>query len=215
MDQRAFQEPVSPDAYGPVSKAATGHSSTLVKLVAASVLTRSGESFFDSLLRLLAAEFDVKIGLVGIADTKWEAVETLVAFAEGQRAANFSYTLRGTPCETVVSPSQVCVYPAGVADMFPSDSVLDDLGAVGYVGMPLFNRDGETMGLMALVTDARIEDADAVAAMLKVFGRRASLELEHLLALRHAAEGAARLEHNAMAEELTLAEFVEQLEKPS
>lgn len=185
----------------------------LLRVVAASVLTRTGEHYFDSLLRLLSAQFDASLALVGVYEPEEPGtIASLVTFQHGQRIENLRYEVHGTPCETIWSATSVCVYPHGVADLFPLDTTLDEVRAEGYVGMPLLDRDGEIIGNIALITAGPIEDAEGAAATLKVFRRRSSLELEHLLAVRRAHESAALLDDDVLDEEFSLADFVRRLD---
>lgn len=212
MEDTAYHEPLRRGAYGAGPSLPQSQADSLVKLVAASVLTRTGESYFDSLLRLFSVQFDMQLGLVGAIDSAGENIGTLVTFERGRRVANFGYPLKGTPCETIFSPTQICVYPQDVAELFPADEILDEIGAVGYVGMPLFCRDGEAIGILALCSATPIMDPEGIAAMLKVFGKRSSIELEHLLAVQRAHASAALLEQAAHDEECSLADFVQRLD---
>lgn len=212
MDEIHYREAVSHASYGAPPHGMPTIGDSLVKLVAASVLTRSGEPYFDSLLRLLSAQFELRLALVGVVDRESHMVETLVNFEHGRRAENFHYELQGTPCETVMSPRSICVYARNVAELFPRDTTLDEIDAEGYVGMPLLDREGEMIGLMALITSSPLEDAESVAGMLKVFGRRSSLELEHLVAVRRACASAEVLAEAAESEEFTLADFIRRIE---
>lgn len=199
---------VTPSGVRPVAP-----NDNLLRLVAASVLTRTGEHYFDSLLRLLSAQFDVALALVGVYEPEAPAtIASIVTFQHGRRIENLRYEVHGTPCETLWSAESVCVYPHAVADLFPLDTTLDEVGAQGYVGMPLLDRDGSVMGNMALITASPIEDAETIAATMKVFRRRSALELEHLLAVRRAHESAAQLEDDALDEGFSLADFVRRLD---
>lgn len=82
-------------------------------------------------------------------------VFSLIALRDHCITENFTYPLRGTPCEQVHS-SGTCVYPQGVLNAFPNDAVLQDFSLDGYIGIPIKNETNESIGLLvALFPDVR------------------------------------------------------------
>jgi PAS domain S-box-containing protein len=49
-------------------------------------------------------------------------------------AEDFEYNLAGTPCEQLASNQDFCMYPDRVAESFPDDALLRDMGVVAYAG---------------------------------------------------------------------------------
>jgi hypothetical protein len=93
----------------------------------------------------------------------------------------------------VVGPQSICVYSSGVAELFPEDADLITMGAAGFLGMPLFSREGRKIGLLAIMTTQPLEDADTLTALLRFVGTRTSLELEYELATANANDEATGL----------------------
>jgi transcriptional regulator with GAF, ATPase, and Fis domain len=177
--------PASPDSYGVSALFEArdrGDIDSLVFSEALHVATRTDIGFFDALAGFLARTFHADIVLLGVFEDQEEpAIQTLAVSAKGLRAELFRYELAGTPCERVIGPGQICLYQSGVAERYPEDQILEDMQAEGYCGVPLFDIDGELLGLLALITCDPIEDPETLVAIVRVFAERAALELEYSL----------------------------------
>ncbi len=181
--------PASPATYGEavISDGLSPETEALLKhYVRSSVLSQTGEGFLDGIVRLLWAEIDARLVLVGIVNDDEGRVDTRVTFRDGIRSSNYSYVLAGSPCETVVGPLQACVYPDHVAERFPEDAALADSGAESYVGLPLFDRLGNRIGVMVAISNSPMEQPAAVVDTMRFFARRAALELEQIRAVESA-----------------------------
>src|SRR6476646_7468900 len=113
----------------------------LVFEIAEGVSGQTGEVFFRSLARHLAAALKADVVLVGALQPGGSRIETLAAYADGKYIPGFEYDLDGTPCANVVERS-LCSYPRGVQRMFPKDLMLVQMGAEGYVGSPMIDSTG-------------------------------------------------------------------------
>jgi len=134
--------------------------------------------FFHTLTRALAQCLDVKYAFISEwTDGQQESVHTLSFWNDSQIADNFTYVLDGTPCQEVME-GQVCFYPSEVQDYFPKDQDLGNLGVESYLGIPLYNSTGITIGhLVAMDTKPLPTDTDSIP-VLKFFSSRAAAELE-------------------------------------
>lgn len=165
---------------------ASGVRDRLGRFVGMAVLAQSEGAFFDALVHFLSSAFDADVVLIAATTPPGDgarSARTIAAFENGSRVENFEYELPGTPCENVVSRPTVCLYTDGVAEAFPSDAMLVEMGIQGYCGIPLLSDDGCMIGLLAVLTRHPITDGDVLMGVLRVYGSRASLELQHLLAL--------------------------------
>lgn len=149
----------------------------------AAALTRSGyPDFFPLLVGELAQILGVEYVL--IADTRghaWQA-RTLAVSAHGVIAENFSYALRGTPCETVPE-REMCSYRDGVVDLFPDDELLAQFGIESYTGMPVLTSDGRKLGILSAMSTRPGELDDVGREILRIAATQVGAELE--LAMNH------------------------------
>jgi len=78
----------------------------------------------------------------------------------------------------VLSGNRVCVYPKGVADRFPADKLLVELGVESYIGSPMLTREGELSGIIVLLDDKPVTDVDFFTTVIDFLAARISAELE-------------------------------------
>ena len=139
----------------------------------------TGIDYLRTLARNIAQAFTVKFVLIGHTPSdENNRVETDVVWAVDDFAENFTYSLQGTPCERVLSGKRVCVYAAGVAGSFPDDELLVQMGVESYVGAPMLTREGVLSGLLVLLDDKPIENADFFSAVIDFLAARIKAELD-------------------------------------
>ena len=149
----------------------------LVFEIAEGVSGQTGEAFFRSLARHLAAALHADFVLVGALQPGGTRIATLAAYGEGKNLPPFEYDLDGTPCANVIE-KQLCSYSSGVQGMFPKDLMLVQLGAEGYVGSPMIDSSGRCLGLVCALTRQPLQHAKLAETILQIFAVRASSELE-------------------------------------
>jgi PAS domain S-box-containing protein len=102
---------------------------------------------------------------------------TVAVWSDGQFEDNVTYALKDTPCGDVVG-KEVCCFPASVCQFFPHDQVLRDLRAESYVGVTLWSRTGQPIGLIAVIGRHPLANRSRVEAVLKMVAMRTAGELE-------------------------------------
>jgi len=153
-----------------------------LKALLALTASGTGEEFFCTVVRRLSELFGVKHVLVGVVEAASPGrVRTLAVWGDGTRQANFSYALRGTPCERVVG-RELFHCPSGVQRSFPQDTMLLKLGVESYVGVPIHFAAGQPVGLLALLDTKRLVLPEVHRDMLGVLAVRVGNELERLRA---------------------------------
>ncbi|MFQ5720601.1 MAG: response regulator [Acidobacteriota bacterium] len=152
----------------------------------AGLTTASGADFLAWLVTFLQKKLDVSFAFVGeLCGEDWDRVRTVaVASAEGIQD-NFDYDLAGTPCANVTS-QHICHHADAVADEFPEDSLLRDMEVESYMGIPLTDPSGRSLGLM-VVLDRKPMSDEAIPLLqdaLRLFRPRVQAELTRQRALR-------------------------------
>jgi signal transduction histidine kinase/ActR/RegA family two-component response regulator len=146
-------------------------------LTARAVSAVVDNSFFDQLTQSLGEATSADWVLIGTLNERCTLnVETISLWNKGKILENTTYSLAGTPCEGVMS-QQVCVHTYGVAELFPEDEMLVELGIQGYAGSPLFGTNGKPFGIIAILTEEPLLSGDSVESLLKIFATRAASEI--------------------------------------
>jgi PAS domain S-box-containing protein len=148
---------------------------------------RSGETFFQSVCLQLARAAEARYAIVAMMVSERDRmVRTLGFCADGKIQPNRDISLMASPCYNV-STGDVCYYDRNVAEHFPGDRLIEELGATSFMGVPLHATDGRVIGMIAVFGDQSLDRRDRLQAMFQLFAVRAAAELE-----RHQAEMALR-----------------------
>jgi PAS domain S-box-containing protein len=149
-----------------------------IRNIAEGVSAETGERFFHSLVNHISAILGLEYSFVGeLVTEERKQVEIVALSAHSDVIDNLTYDLPNTPCETVVDKG-LCYYPRDVQKQFPKDHKLKDMNAESYVGIPLTNSRGLTIGIMAVVGCQPLRHDKLVISTLQVFAARAAAELE-------------------------------------
>ena len=170
---------------------------SVLRAVIEGTATTTGEAFFQSLARHLADATGTRFAFVaeflppGLA-------RTLAFWARDHIADNVEWDLSGTPCEEVIH-GELCHHPTGVSTRFPTDRPLVDLGVESYLGVPLRDASGETLGHLAVLDDRPMPSEPRRLAAFRIFAARAAAELQRL-----------RVEHQLRARERSYRDLYEE-----
>jgi PAS domain S-box-containing protein len=150
--------------------------------IAQAVTAATGGAFFHALVEGLAKSLALEHAMVGeLSRSSENRIHVLAMYSQGKHVENFEYALRGTPCENVMA-GDLCVYPRGIQRLFPEDRQLAEMGAESYVGTPLLDSSGQSIGLIVVIDGNPLTDAARAEATLRIFAARATAELERLRA---------------------------------
>jgi PAS domain S-box-containing protein len=108
-------------------------------------------------------------------------VKTVVVVTGGQIIENFEYALAGSPCENVVGKTAL-IRPKGVRREFPNNPVLKLMDVESYVGAPLFDCRGGSLGLLVVLSRQPLLDTQLAKSLLDVYAVRIAAELERKIA---------------------------------
>jgi signal transduction histidine kinase len=146
--------------------------------VARQVSEAIGVEYLSLLAHQLARVMEAKCVYIGeFVEGNANRIRTLAVFVEGGEPEAFEFALAGSPDAEVLRCSS-CMYPRTVREMFPADSLLRDLEAEAWVGVPLNNSEGEAIGILAAIYGEPLQlEVQVVESMLMMFAPRASAEL--------------------------------------
>lgn len=138
-----------------------------------------GNEFFNKLSQSLAQVFEVNYVIIGkTTGTNGEKVKTLAFWDGSNIAENFTYDLKGTPCEKVVNRG-ICYFP-NVQESFSNDLFLVEHNILSYLGVPIFNIKNQLIGLIAVMGETLIPRYEHYWSILNIFAPRCASELERM-----------------------------------
>jgi diguanylate cyclase (GGDEF)-like protein/PAS domain S-box-containing protein len=156
-----------------------------IRNIAAGVAAATGETFFQQLVVQLGKLFDARYAFIGLLDEADTAqIKTLATSTDGAIVDNFAYRLDDTPCATVVG-HRTCAYPDHVQQLFPKDVMLQRMGVESYIGTPLFDAAGQSLGLIVVLDIRPMAGIGQMQPILEIFAARASAEIQRIRADAH------------------------------
>lgn len=141
-----------------------------------------GDEFFLTLARSIQRALGVGFVLIGrvIYHDDDECVQTIALLRNQEQLPNITYSLRGTPCRNVVN-QKICYHPSNIQQDYPEDLVLVELGIESYLGYPMIDIDGKTLGVIAVLDTHEISEERRayILSMLWVIASRGAAEIHH------------------------------------
>lgn len=150
-----------------------------LRSIVAATASVTDEGFFRSFVSHLSPAMGVRYAFVGeLLDGKAGFVRTLAIWAGSEYGENQVYEVHGMPCEHVLAQREPYFYPEEVHRQFRTDSLFTGMQVESYYGVPLWDREGRVLGLLAVMHDQPLSLFPGMEQMLAVFAARAGVELE-------------------------------------
>lgn len=152
----------------------------ILQRITLAVSRLTGADFLKQISQQLSSFLEADHTLIALLNKENpDQLDTISACVDGQIIDNFSYSIKGTPCEQTIFTS-LCVYESNVAMTFPADTMLH--GLEGYIGVPLFNSKGDRIGVIATVFKKPIQKSALKETIIRLFSSRIVSEIERLQA---------------------------------
>ena len=138
----------------------------------------TGSAYLKQLIQNISINLNIKYVFIGHAtDKTLSAIQTDVVYANGEFVDNFIYDLENTPCQMVISGNRVCIHDKDVANTFPQDILLKEMGVESYVGAPvLTNNSSDSTSILVLLDDKPMDNKDFFNSITELLALRASAE---------------------------------------
>ncbi|TAL06791.1 MAG: GAF domain-containing protein [Verrucomicrobia bacterium] len=169
-------KPTATAQRGELSPASPNRAEELLRAIIQGTAATTGTDFFRSLVKHLAEGLHVRFAFVAECLPNLRA-RSLAFFQDHDFGADFEYALPGTPCMKVAE-GRVCHVPDRLAEEFPDDTAMIDMGTVSYLGVPLRGSDGKVIGHLVTFDDKPMPSDPLALSVLETFAARAAVELE-------------------------------------
>lgn len=175
MQERSMKAPLAEAT--PAQSSLTEHQA--FRAIVEGVAAETGDRFFPSLVRHLAAALEGQYCFISELDEERQCFRTRAVWGRGEMLPDFESPLAGTPCEAVLQGQAAC-HPARLQALFPDDLGLVDWQAESYCGVPLIALSGKVLGHLAILDDKPMVDRQGTIAIMHIFAARARAEIERL-----------------------------------
>lgn len=139
----------------------------------------SGEECFRVITRSLAQTLNVKYAIVAEFLPKTSSVRSLAFWNGDTFTDHVEWALAGTPCRGVID-GQFSHFPDQLAQLFPDDRPLAEMGVVSYLGVPLLAPDQSVLGHLFIMDTRPMPSVPRNLALFHIFAARAASELARL-----------------------------------
>ncbi|MBV1927899.1 MAG: PAS domain S-box protein, partial [Gammaproteobacteria bacterium] len=147
---------------------------TIIKAIHDGSIHSTGEQYLNNLVRQLSTILNQRYTF--IAQINKGISQTRAFCKDGEIAENFSYSLKGSPCENVVAGG-ICYYPKDAAKTFPHEAGMQRMGVESYIGTPIPDAKGKVQGLLVIMHDQPMEDIPLLRRVLEVCADRVGAEM--------------------------------------
>jgi PAS domain S-box-containing protein len=159
-----------------------GDENTALRSILEGTASETGERFFTALVQHLAAALSTQGAWVTEYLEESHRLRSLAFWLGGQFRPNAAYEIVGTPCGKVIEDSTLVHFENNLADLFPDEGDLKEMGAVSYLGVPLKDLQGKILGHLAVVDSRPMPAESRILAVFQIFAARAAAELQRLRA---------------------------------
>jgi PAS domain S-box-containing protein len=139
-----------------------------------------GTTGLDSLQKItgnVSAWLGAECVMVGEIQPDRQTVKVLSMLLDGKEIHDFTYTLKGTPCDDVEKKG-FCIYPNHVIQLFPRSKDLVTLNIQGYIGTPLRNSRGEVSGILCALFRNPVKPTPDIHGFMDIIAVKAAAEIE-------------------------------------
>jgi PAS domain S-box-containing protein len=132
--------------------------------------------FFQELVQHITTALDVRYASISEATSDGFAVLAFCADGHLQTVNHCPY--EQFPCCTQALQQGQCYHADSLLQLYPDNELFSTLNAESYLGIGLRNSVGKPIGNLCLMHDRSLNNPEWMISLLKIFGARASAELE-------------------------------------
>jgi PAS domain S-box-containing protein len=144
--------------------------------MARSMVGTTGMESLDRITESIGTWLGADCIMIGEITPDCERVRVLSMLLDGKKIPDFSYTLKGTPCENTMEKGY-CIYPDEVSGLFPESRDLRELNIRGYIGTPLRNFEGQVVGILCILTRKPLSLPPSVREIIEIIAVKAAFEI--------------------------------------
>lgn len=136
----------------------------------------AGNNFFHSITKYMGKTLNLDYVLICNVINNGKTAETISYYVNGKIIQNRKYELFNTPCQNVYG-KEMCFYPNNIQKLFPEDSALAKMNAEGYIGHPLWDSNGNPIGLIACISKKELKSTELIKSIINIISTRVSSEM--------------------------------------
>lgn len=147
------------------------------------------EARLKKILRSMSRISRAPIAFVSeLSDDSRTCGRALMFLDDGEFLEPFDYSFVGGPCQEVYT-QRICFHTQGIVDLYPTFELLQKLGACGYLGLPIEDARGRTLGHVGLMSRKPFPEDIFDLARMRIFASLIGSEVSRSKAAESKLEG--------------------------
>jgi len=159
--------------------------------------TLKGSKFFSSALKALSFGTGCRWVGLGVLSNDGTRIDINTLIEDGEEMSGFSYSLAGSPCETVYRPHRGDNHffvPRNLFALYPKHEILKKIGAVGYRGELFLDSGDRPLGHVFALHDRELDDKPDARAFYRLASQRIGAEFNRWRTEQRLQQGEALLQ---------------------
>jgi len=156
---------------------------SVIRAIFEGTSSATGADFFAALVKNLSTILETSGAWITEYNEETRFLHAKSFWYNDRWVKDFGYKIDGTPCQDVIEKSQFVHIKENVSKLFP-DSPNLGIKVASYMGAPLLNINGKTLGLLGVIDDKPMPEKPNNEAIFHIFAARAAAELQRLNAER-------------------------------
>lgn len=151
-----------------------------IRMILEGTAATTGAPFFDALVVNLAKAMKTFGAWVTEYLPETNQLRALAFRLGDDIIHDYVYDVAGTACETVLKKKTLVHHAEGVSDLYPDDRDNYAFEIISYLGAPLLDAAGDTIGHLAVLDTRTMPEKTRQFAIFRIFAARAAAELKRL-----------------------------------
>lgn len=161
----------------------------------------AGTACYKRVAEQLCDWFDASCCIVGQCLSNGR-IHALASFQDGVNLEEYDFDPTNTPCQQVVD-SGMFIASEGLLERFPHTPLVVNLQAQGYAGTPVYDRDGNIIGVLSVLSRDRIDNLQRAEDVMAIMAARVGAEIERQQADRELQQNRDHLDFLVYHDQLT------------
>jgi PAS domain S-box-containing protein len=142
----------------------------------------TGERFFNCIVEGLSKALGTEGAWCTVLNKEKKTLRALAFLMQGEWLEDYEYDFTGSVCESVILADKLVHHPDNVMDIYPDSDTLRSYKAVSFMGAPLKDKDGVTLGYLSVLDTRPIPVDDNLIGIFNIFANKAAAELSRIRA---------------------------------
>ena len=150
-----------------------------IQALMVSMIGTTGYNSLRKITETISSWLGADCVMIGEIQQDNKTIRILSMLLDGQEITEYSYPVRGTPCEQVMEKG-FRLYKDNVSQSFPESKTLSELHIRGYIGTPLRNSEGLIFGTLCMLFRKPIDNSLYAQDIVEIIAVKAAADIERL-----------------------------------